>query len=510
MNFFHDPYNACLSITILPTMLQRLTGISDPYVYKVLIQCVFAVVPVLVYLLASRFVEKIPAALVAVVYLTFPTFMMDFPMLNRQEIAFLFFALAMMTLFEYGLRRQVRLALVMLLFGGMVLSHYSTSYIAVGALILFKLIETGMRAFRLAAKKRPRPLLRLSWLSVAVLAGMVYVWNVPITNTAGQAESTLSSITSSLPTLLHHTSGPNLSGQELFDSYVRTAPLTRDLSSDNYYPASLTDQYTPVATTAPTAPLTTFGSMLSGVGVPVGKLLDMAKSLYGLMIEGLIVVGLGVMAFRRSWRVRQGYLIMGIAFFALIALQVLLPSAINYGLLRLMQQSLIFLGLPMLTALNYGSELARIPEKFRLGLISAVFTIGFVLTCGLAAAITGGYPQALVTANSGFYYDAYYTHADELAGFNWLKQSMPVGSIVDSDEFTRRKMATYIGVYPRVAIAPSTIANDGYFYLSYGDTTTNSIPHYYNGTLLYQQPPTAFLNATKNLLYTNDAVQIYR
>ena len=511
MNFFHDAYNACLSITILPTLLQRLTGISDPYVYKVLIQLVFAVVPVLVYMLAQRLVDKVPAALAAVVFITFPTFMMDFPMLNRQEIAFLFFALGMLALFEYGLRRQTRMLLFVLLFAGMVLSHYSTSYIAVGGLVVFKIIEMGVRAYRLGAGKRPRPLLRLSWFSVALLAGMVYVWQVPMTNTAGQAESTLSSITTSLPTLLHRSSGPNLNGQELFDSYVRTAPLTRDLTADNYYPASLTDQYTPIATKAPTAPLTSFGEVLSAIGVPIANILDAAKSLYGSMIEGLIVVGLGVLIFRKSsWRIRQGYVVMGIAFFGLIVLQVLLPSAINYGLLRLMQQSLIFLALPMLAAINYAGELARIPQKLRMALLSAVFVIGFAFTGGLVAAITGGYPQQLVAANSGFYYDAYYTHADELAGFTWLSDNMPVGSIVDSDEFTRRKMATYIGVYSRVAIAPSTIANDGYFFLSYGDTTTDSMPHYYNGTLIYQQPPTAFLQATKNLLYTNDAVQIYR
>lgn len=510
MNFFHDPYNACLSITILPTVLQRMTGISDPYVYKVLIQIIFALVPVLVYLLASRIIPLMAAAIVGLIYITFPTFMMDFPMLNRQEMAFLFFVLSMMAVFEYGLKRSVRLALVLALFGGMVLSHYSTSYIAVGAIILFKLIETGIRGWRILMGKRPRPLLRLSWLSVLVLAGMVYIWNVPMTNTAGQAESTLASIETSLPSLLHHTQGPQLSGTALFNAYVQSAPLTRDLSADNYYPASVTKAYPPVETSAPSAPLTHLGEALSQVGIPVGMLLDLSKTLYGLMIEGLIVAGLVVVSLRKSWKIRHAYLIFGIAFFALIVLQVLLPNAINYGLLRLMQQGLIFLALPMLSACYYGAQLLRIPEKYRLPIISALFTIGFAMTCGLAAALTGGYPQQLVAANSGFYYDAYYTHADEIAGFNWLYNFTPTGSIVDSDEFTRRKMATYVGIYPRVAITPSTIATDGYFFMSYGNVTTNTMPHYFNGSLIYQIPPTAFLQANKNLLYTNGDVQIYR
>ena len=35
---FPDAYNACLSITILPTMILRWTRVGDPYVFKVLFQ----------------------------------------------------------------------------------------------------------------------------------------------------------------------------------------------------------------------------------------------------------------------------------------------------------------------------------------------------------------------------------------------------------------------------------------------------------------------------------------
>ena len=44
MQYYQDAYNACLSITILPTIISRLTGISDPYVYKFAFQLFAALI----------------------------------------------------------------------------------------------------------------------------------------------------------------------------------------------------------------------------------------------------------------------------------------------------------------------------------------------------------------------------------------------------------------------------------------------------------------------------------
>ena len=41
----NDPYNACLSITILPVMLAGLLHVSDVMIYKLLFQLVFALGP---------------------------------------------------------------------------------------------------------------------------------------------------------------------------------------------------------------------------------------------------------------------------------------------------------------------------------------------------------------------------------------------------------------------------------------------------------------------------------
>jgi hypothetical protein len=133
-----------------------------------------------------------------------------------------------------------------------------------------------------------------------------------------------------------------------------------------------------------------------------------------------------------------------------------------------------------------------------------------MVNSGLLPAFTGDYTPSLTSANAGFYYQAYYAHADEIAGYSWMAQNTPTGAVVNADEFARRQMITYANIYARPSLAPSAISQDAYVYLSYGDTTFNEVPLYFGSSLIYEQPPTAFLNTNKNLLYTNGAVKIYR
>jgi uncharacterized membrane protein len=129
----NDPYNACLSITILPVMLAGLLHVSDVMIYKLLFQLVFALVPVGVYLISDRLAGRRPAVLAALVFMSFPTYFSDMPMLNRQELA-MFQLTGMMLLFVDrwpGVRRTQQ-APFLILGLGVVLSHYSTSYLMVG------------------------------------------------------------------------------------------------------------------------------------------------------------------------------------------------------------------------------------------------------------------------------------------------------------------------------------------------------------------------------------------
>ena len=84
-----NAYNACLSITILPVSVVRLTGISGLYVFKVVLPLLFALTPVLVYRSVRNVGPELIALLSAVYFVLFPTFYTDMTVhLGRQEVAF--------------------------------------------------------------------------------------------------------------------------------------------------------------------------------------------------------------------------------------------------------------------------------------------------------------------------------------------------------------------------------------------------------------------------------------
>ncbi len=95
---FRSAYYACLSITILPTVLAHVTGLSGVLVFKVVIQLLFALCPLMVFLIGRRVVSDRWALIGVTYFLLFPTFFSDMPFLTRQETAFLFFAAAIMLL----------------------------------------------------------------------------------------------------------------------------------------------------------------------------------------------------------------------------------------------------------------------------------------------------------------------------------------------------------------------------------------------------------------------------
>ena len=114
MGALPSAYNACLSVTVLPTVLAQTTGLPGPVVLTVLLQLLFATVPVLTYLFARRFVPRHLAVAAAVLTVAFPTFFTDMPYLVRQEVAFFFLALVLLAATETLPPRRAR-ALVLAL-----------------------------------------------------------------------------------------------------------------------------------------------------------------------------------------------------------------------------------------------------------------------------------------------------------------------------------------------------------------------------------------------------------
>ena len=143
----NDPYGAMLSLTILPSSFVALTGASSLLVFKAVYPFVFALFPVAVFLLATRVISRRFAYLGTLFVVVQNYLFQQLPAIARQELALLLFVCLVAAMFDARLRRWSRGALIVVLGGGLALSHDRTTD-AVIALFAFAIVaELARRLF---------------------------------------------------------------------------------------------------------------------------------------------------------------------------------------------------------------------------------------------------------------------------------------------------------------------------------------------------------------------------
>jgi uncharacterized membrane protein/glycosyltransferase involved in cell wall biosynthesis len=527
MYYYQDAYNACLSITILPTILQELTGISDPYIYKFVFQLFAAMLAPVIYLTLRDYVPKKTAFLVAFTFMTFPTFLTDITMLNRQTVALLCFALSLQVGLDLKLSKIAKSILVSIFLSGMILSHYSTSYIAIGVLGLALVLEAmyliGLRLLRkrkFVNSKAPRAHTASALLygpfTVFFACLVIFGWGTLATHTSGNIAKTLTGLVTSIPHLLASSSVKQVvkpTGSTL-SQYLTYTKQTRTLPASDYYSSAVVDALPVIEMPQTTTPASPVLSHLHVSSSLLTTFFNDVRQVYAIAIEGLIGVGLLLILLRKvRTKLPRQYVVLGVASLFIIGLQVVAPSGvIDYGILRVIQQSLILLALPIILACFWILGKLRVAQSWQHRVVAVILLFFFLVLSGLLSTLTGGFKPVLALDNSGFYYEAYYTHQDEITADTWLLTNSPKGSRVYADEFARRKMITYTDstIFAQPILAPVGVPIDSYVYLSNSNMTFGDVSLYYNGNLTSYKVPQDFFNKNKNLLYSSGQVVIYK
>ncbi|MGH2519646.1 MAG: hypothetical protein ACRDF8_07580, partial [Chloroflexota bacterium] len=310
-NLPDNAYNACLSITLLPVIFTHILAINDEYIFKFVFQLIFAFTPAVMFLTLRRFVPDVLAFAGALLLISQTWFGQQLPSLNRQELALLFFTLLLHVAFSASLAipRRTRTGLFIVFGMAMVLSHYSTSYVALlllcsgylgGRLIprlpIFRAREARARPALLSL--RPLVRWRLSGWALLALVGITVVWNGPVGQTSGNVEWALMQVQQSLHRLppgpgavtvaiqqLFFSNGP-ASSQASLDQYISTTGRNyHQIDHWDWYPAADYAGYQPQAQPSPVLParlppLASQAVRLSMQGLRV--LLDDALLLVGL------------------------------------------------------------------------------------------------------------------------------------------------------------------------------------------------------------------------------------
>ena len=136
---YYNPYNACLSITILPTVYQVLSNMNPEYVFKLLFGLLGSILPLMVYTVAKKYLNH-KFAFFASLLFVFQVFFIDIVGAVRQEVAIIFFFLAVIVIFDcFGDKKfensWVKKILFLIFVSSMVVTHYATSYVAFALLV---------------------------------------------------------------------------------------------------------------------------------------------------------------------------------------------------------------------------------------------------------------------------------------------------------------------------------------------------------------------------------------
>ncbi len=538
--YYRDAYNACLSLTILPTVLAQVLHVASPYIYKLFFQIIFSVCPVLVYGIARRYWSK-PIAILAVVYfIGFPTFFTDMPFLNRQEIAFLFVCSAILAITNAEWSRRRRQIIFLAAALGVELSHYSTMYIFLGALVVawamelvFALVGRLRRKRKAAAGTSAQG---KSWgvvaqtVGIGSILGVILIagaWGGLATQTANGAVKEAGAAVSGFfggstsaksgDVSYGILSGKSLSLQARLDQYRQQGIKAQaDAPASAYLPAAKAARYQTPVVNSPSLPLTSIGRLLTAAHLPVDALNGVIR--LGAADGEQLFVAIGLITLIAVRRLRQQigrefyYLAVGTV--VMVGFNTVLPDlSVEYGVLRAFQEALILIS----AVLVAGSLTAFSPlgPKWANRITYGIGIVIFVSTIGLLPQLTGGYPAQLSVNNSGLYYDVYYTHPQELSAVSWLWGQPQVSiSGVQAENFTFRlgfiTAPDVTGQQGLADIYPTYLFQSSYVILSYSNLHTGVASTDVNGNLIAYKYPVELLQTTKNLVYSNGGAEIYK
>ncbi|MFJ3922893.1 hypothetical protein [Streptomyces sp. NPDC090022] len=528
---YTDPYMACLSITLLPVSVFRLTGIPDLYVFKAVLPLLFALTPVLVHRAVRAIAPPLVALLSAVFFMTFPTFFTDMPFLGRQAIAFLLLGCAMLVLTDSRRSLRLRRVVFTVLLAGVVLSHYSTIYVVVGALGTAFTVDKAWRLLSRPGRGNPRRkrgqdrmFTFLTWWMVAVPAVLALLWAGPLTHTGGQLQSTLKVVSQDLFGAGGQRGGSSDTRYSLFggaevtpeqrlaDYSADTVRYTEaDRAAGKFPPLKSLSAYPTPAVEKANMPLTAAGRALDAAGVSVPGLNGVLRQAAALLLQLLVLIGLVVAVRGRNsaFTPVRDQVTLTVGSLAMMALFTLVPQlSVDYSVLRAFQQGLIFFA-PFIAA---GALWAVRWAGQRAVPVVCVLVAGLMLDLtGVVPKTLGGYPAQLALSNSGPYYDIYYPHTEDRRAAMWLNQrAAGDDGVVQTDRYSFSRLQTLLTGRTQDGIHPTVLRSQSYVLLGSTPTRKDEVTLFFRGDLVTYRYPRGLLDTTRNLIYSSEGAVVYR
>jgi hypothetical protein len=500
----NDAYGAMLSVGVLPSVLDALMGISPLIALKVLYPLFAAAMPVAIFLIGDRILSRRFAVAAAGLLLVQDYFFQQLPELARQEVALVFFASLFAVLLERSMRRSTQTGFALLLALGLVVSHYSTTYLAI------PLVVAAVLARLLIGRYRGIPAFSLPWLVAAVtLIGGSALWYGAITHSANNVSAFTSTIDRQGLHLLPHTGNlldtylngnnvQNVSSNRLerlaVVEYRRYATFVKPL------PASRNPRYEIRAATVPGTHRSAFAA-------------DLVLVLDTVFNQGLLLcfsIGALVMMLRRrcSAAVAEiGFLAFGgLAFLTFIRFSG--TAAAQYNQSRALLQSLVILALP--AAWLVERLLARLRPRLRTLAWSVLLVVMmgmFVQQTGMLDLLIGGGTSLNLSAD-GEDYERYYQTPAELAGASYAEEEA-VNAPLYADRYGALRIEAATGHVALTNVMPQTLDEYAWVYGTHTNVRLGRARAQVQNSFGIYQWPASYLSRYYDLMYTNGDSEVY-
>jgi len=507
-NVHGNAYAAMLSITMVPAMLVKITGLDGSYVFKLIYPCFAALIPVTIYALGRQYLPARFAVAGPVLILAQQSWSSMIPALARQELGLFYFALLLVALMDPSLPARCRLYLGVIFGAALVLSHYSSTYISA---ILF--VGTSVLAviFSCTGRRKPSSRTALIATTVTLVVGAM-IWYVPVTHSTSELSRVASGLLEKGPQILPNKEKGSFIGTWLNGNTghgLTVSEYNEELEKARGWVVSAkdTDAY-PLAS----APAMPGGDRLAAV-LPFVTLGTVAlNQLTNLLAIAGTVVLLVTARRRGDPRLLIASLLSVVMVLLLASLRLSAAIAEAYNQERMMVQALEVLSLAIgMLLLRVSALTKKIVHLSRAVPVLVAASVGFLLAnnTGMISYFNSG--NAANFANRGEDYERFYEHAPEVASAQWLTARIQPKDILVTDRYGQLRMALFLDRKEGIVtdLAPAAIDKNSYVYL----TTVNMEGRVRAGigrNVVMFATPFRYLDDTKGVVYANFYVKVYR
>ena len=425
---YYNSYNACLSVTILPMVYHTLSNIDDEYIFKLFFGLIGSITPLVIYIISKKYIGKRYAFFASLLIIFQLAFIYSMQSSTKQEIATLFFVLAILFLFDVEVDKLNKKILLLIFMFSVVVSHYTTAYIFF-ILMAMILLTLSSRSFFTTEKAS-----KFITVGITVLFFiMIFFWYSQVTQV------------------------PFNAGVNFFEQTFKSL-------GDFFVEESRNDAE----------------SAILGMGwtnIPNG---------ISVIVHDAIFVTIGIGVITLLWKYRSykkkidaDYLIGIYVSFILLILFVLLPFVSKgYGGTRFFVQTLVFLAPVFVIG---GNTIAKIIRRPKMDVV-----ILLILLISLFSCVTYlqyhfyGIPVSPDYENEGIGRDEYYIYNQELISAKWLNKHNLGDLKIHSDRIGYSRLMLGYDKMPKMDtefFKKNKTINSGYIYLIYVNV---------NGGMIYE------------------------